>query len=696
MKLIVWHHLDLKRFSAVLILGFLVTSIHLSAANNAEVFPTPDNLKDNVAFWKRVYTQLSLKEGVIHDRDFPLIIYKRLTIGKRSGRTRSRFVRKYTREMSYKLKRLANKKPHQYTPDEENIAAMFKKHASMAELKDAYRRVRFQQGQKERFKKGLERSGKYMSYIRSIFKIYKIPERICYLPHVESSFNYKAYSRVGAAGMWQFMRSTGRRYMKIDYRIDERRDPIKATIAAAKLLRYNYEQTKSWPLAITAYNHGLVSIKRAIRVTKSRDIGVIIDKYKNRRFKFASKNFYGCFLASSEIAANAEKYFDDINYQLPFAYNEVQLKSYLRPRTLAKQLSIPESRLADMNPALRSIVFRRQLPIPKGFKLRIPHTISQEEAAGKLASLPSSVNKKATGDQHYYTVRRGDTLYRISRIFGVSTEGLIIANEISRENRIYIGQVLRIPGKDSRGKKRIVKRNKKTPTAAAPPPPDSQPKPEPPVPTPETKTKNTDSQPQNPIPSVLPLPQWMIEDRSTQVEIPYKPPSSDGEVAQALNGKKFSDAFDATLYHLDVRIISAKRHALVQVAIGETLGHYADWLSTSVRHLRRLNPRTYRLRVDQTIKIPLKHQNTFGHFNAKRLEYHMAQEEDFYNLYSVVDTKSRKLAYGDTLWSICNRDEEIPLWLLKKFNRETDLENLKVGMELTIPVVSSRNGGRGN
>lgn len=693
MKLNVRHHLNLKRLVAILIVGFLAVGIHLSAQNSKEVFPTPENLKDNVAFWKKIYTELSLKEGVIHDRDFPLIIYKQLTIGKRSGRSRSRFVRKYTREMSYKLKLMARKKPNQYNQEEKNIAAMFMKHADLSELKDAYRRVRFQQGQKDRFKQGLERSGKYMSYIRSIFKIYKIPERICYLPHVESSFNYKAYSRVGAAGMWQFMRSTGRIYMKIDYRIDERRDPINSTIAAAKLLRYNYEQTKSWPLAITAYNHGLVSIKRAVRVTKSHDIGVIIDKYKNRRFKFASKNFYGCFLAASEIAANADKYFTDIDYQLPFAYNEIQLKSYLRPRTLSTQLGIPESRLADMNPALRSIVFRRQLPIPKGFKLRIPHTISVEEAAEKLASLPKSVQKAASKDQRYYTVRRGDTLYRISRIFRVSTEDLIIVNEISRENRIYIGQVLRIPGRENRGKTQTAKKTVKKPKVTASPKPEPTP--------PQTVSPGTNPLPQ-PGPSdheapasksgVPPLPQWMLPDQLKQVEVPYKPEPSEDKEAEVLNGRKFSDAFDATLYHLDVKIISAKRQAIVQVAIGETLGHYADWLGTSVRSLRRLNPRTYHLRVDQKMRIPLRHQNSFGRFNAKRLEYHMAQEEDFYNLYSVVDTKSRKIEYGDTLWSICNRDEEIPLWLLKKFNRDTNLENLKVGMELTIPVVSSKNG----
>ena len=106
-----------------------------------------------------------------------------------------------------------------------------------------------------------------MKEIKRIFKEVGVPEELSVLPHVESSFQLQAYSSAGAAGIWQFTRSTGRLYMKVGYEVDERRDPIVAAYAAAKLLKHNYKQLKSWPLAITAYNHGVNGMKRAKKGT---------------------------------------------------------------------------------------------------------------------------------------------------------------------------------------------------------------------------------------------------------------------------------------------------------------------------------------------------------------------------------------------------------------------------------------------
>jgi membrane-bound lytic murein transglycosylase D len=342
-----------------------------------DAFVIPPNLQDNVEFWKQIYTEISLKEGVIHDRDYPIIIYRRIGIGGKTGSARRNYIKENINAVEQLLKNMAQKSPEQWTGMEQQVADLFKQYANIDEIKDAASRVRFQLGQKERFKDGLERAAAYMPFILSIFEQYKIPTRIAYLPHVESSFNTDARSRVGAAGMWQFMRGTGRIFhLKIDTKIDERCDPVKATIAAAKLLAGNYERLQSWPLAITAYNHGPESIVRAVQETGSRDLGVIIDQYQNRRFKFASKNFYGCFIAASEIALNPEKYFSDIMYHPPLKYNEIRLKSSARPKTLAKNLGISEQKLKELNPALRPIIFNRQLPIPAGYNLRIPGSIS--------------------------------------------------------------------------------------------------------------------------------------------------------------------------------------------------------------------------------------------------------------------------------------------------------------------------------
>jgi membrane-bound lytic murein transglycosylase D len=670
-------HLMTRKLLPVILLLILGFGAVWGEPVKGEVFATPDNLKDNVTFWKKIYTEVSLQEGILHDNEYPLIIYKTLTLGDRKGRSRTLFIRNYKNNTIQTLKNMVRKQPSQWTAAEQTIAALFEKYADLEQLKTAPERIRFQQGQRERYKEGLERSGAYMAYIRLMFKVYRIPARIAYLPHVESSFNIDAYSRVGAAGMWQFMRRTAALFnLKIDYRIDERRDPIKSTIAAARLLKMNYDQLKSWPLAITAYNHGLASIKRAVKETGSQDLGVIIDRYKNRRFRFASKNFYGCFLAASEIAAHAEKYFPNIKWHPPLRYYELQLENYLQPKTLEKHLGISQEQLAELNPALRSIVFRRQLPIPRGYKLRIPISLSPQEAKKKLAAVPGSEKKSAAEIQHYYTVRRGDTLYSISRRYKVSLDELGIANDISRRQRIYIGQVLRIPvrGESSR-------------VTTTPP---AEPPTLPPLVTPGTSKTSTASV------SSKTSGTSGASDASGTVSPPAKETIVKDDTVPALEkptGWESGEAFDATLYRLEVKPLTGSQYAWVTVSVEESLGLYAEWLNTSSSYLRRLNGGRHSVNLNQKVKIPLKATTSLEQFNEKRLEYHLALEEDFYSRYRVIEVKARKVRYGDTLWSISQRDEEIPIWLLKKYNREIDLQSLRVGTVLSIPVVTPRNNG---
>ena len=127
------------------------------------------------------------------------------------------------------------------------------------------------------------------------------------MPHVESSFDPYAYSKVGAAGLWQFMRSTGRRFLRIDAAVDERLDPYRATEAAAQLLSYNYRLLGSWPLAITAYNHGAEGMRRAREQLGTDDIVRIVRDYHSPTFGFASRNFYVSFLAALTVSRRIPK-----------------------------------------------------------------------------------------------------------------------------------------------------------------------------------------------------------------------------------------------------------------------------------------------------------------------------------------------------------------------------------------------------
>jgi membrane-bound lytic murein transglycosylase D len=161
--------------------------------------------------------------------------------------------------------------------------------------------IRVQQGLREKVEEGMLRARPLLPRILSILRRHKVPEELAALPMVESSFNPQARSRAGAVGIWQITPSTGRRYLSVSRHRDDRRDPIRATEAAARVLRQNYQVLGSWPLAVVAYNHGTTRVRAAREAMGSDAVEDIIFRYDGRRFGFASRNFYPSFLAALEI-----------------------------------------------------------------------------------------------------------------------------------------------------------------------------------------------------------------------------------------------------------------------------------------------------------------------------------------------------------------------------------------------------------
>src|SRR5262249_15987746 len=181
--------------------------------------------------------------------------------------------------------------------------------ATLAELRD---NVHTQLGIKERFRDGIIRSGRYLETFQGIFDHAGLPTEIALLPLVESSFENRALSNAGAAGIWQFTRGTGRLYMTVNKKVDERLNPEKATRAAVRLLSDNYAALGSWPLAITAYNHGRGGMMRAQTEGGSSDLTKVIDEYQGPLFGYASMNFYSEFLAAVDVYKNYEQYFGQL------------------------------------------------------------------------------------------------------------------------------------------------------------------------------------------------------------------------------------------------------------------------------------------------------------------------------------------------------------------------------------------------
>ena len=431
---------------AVLVFGF----IHTEAVAESDAFATYSFLQPNVDFWKSIYSEYSLNQGVIHDKRNLNVVYAVIELknpdlpgGRKINRDRIKKAKKKYKLILTKLMR--GQAPS--GEEERSVAELFGPNAKASDYRMAMRNLRCQVGQKDRFREGIIRSGAYIEEIKQIFRDFDLPEDLAYLPHVESSFNPKAYSKFGAAGVWQFTRSTGRRFMSIGYSVDERRDPIISSRAAAKLLKGNFNKLHDWPLAITAYNHGITGMLRAKR--KKGSYEKIFKEYRSRIFKFASRNFYSEFLAAREVAKNYYLYFGNLKLDVPANTTEVVLDGYASLPEIARHLKVDIQVIGNLNPALRNPVILGQKYVPKGFRLRLPGD-SGHDWNSMMAELPPELFKNFQKRSRIYTVRRGDTAGQIAKIHGVKLHDLIAANNLDSRATIYINQNLRIPLPDEK------------------------------------------------------------------------------------------------------------------------------------------------------------------------------------------------------------------------------------------------------
>jgi membrane-bound lytic murein transglycosylase D len=263
--------------------------------------------------------------------------------------------------------------------------------------------VRSQRGVKEQFILGLKLSGRYIAQMQKIFRDEGLPAELAYLPLVESSFNVRARSSVGAVGMWQFMPDTGKKFLRITDAVDERRDPIVSTRAAARLLKENHRLLGNWPLAITAYNHGTEGLLRASDTVDTQDLVEIIRRYQSPTFGFASKNFYAEFLAAVDIAQNRETYFPLLRPHPPLNLHEVEIKRSVPVQSLLKPTAVSQKDFLEWNPALSPAA----KIIPAGYRVKVPpekvdrfamtqrHTNSEVKNKGVTVANPTNARSAA-------------------------------------------------------------------------------------------------------------------------------------------------------------------------------------------------------------------------------------------------------------------------------------------------------------
>ena len=267
-------------------------------------FDVPVGLEARVQHWIDIFARYSLGEAVVHDRQHPEHVLA--VVPLRTGR-RSELLEIKERYQEL-IQQVTEVPPWGTNP----FLHLFQAPIDPRRIAAAADRIRVQLGQREVFGQSLVRSRRYLKRIRRELRQMGLPEKLAYLPHVESSFNTRARSHAGAVGLWQLMPATARPMLRVDRRVDERTHPYKATQAAGRYLQHAYETLGSWPLAITAYNYGLAGTVRAVEGVGSTDITEIIAHHDGGSFGFASRNFYAQFLAAAHLAENGGKYFPEL------------------------------------------------------------------------------------------------------------------------------------------------------------------------------------------------------------------------------------------------------------------------------------------------------------------------------------------------------------------------------------------------
>ena len=417
---------------------------HAQAADT--LMPRPPELEPDVQFWIRVYTQIDTNGGFIHDADNLAVVYDTLHFDAgASPRERQKVVERDEERISAALRRVAAANGGSLAAEDQKIRDLWGAQVTPVRLRDAADNVRFQLGQADRFRAGLIRSGAWETHIAETLANLGLPAELAVLPHVESSFNPAAYSKVGAAGLWQFMRSTGRRYMRIDSAVDDRLDPFRSTEAAAQLLAYNYRLLGTWPLALTAYNHGAEGVRRAVQELGTTDIVKIVRNYHGRTFGFASRNFYVSFLAALEVDRNPEKYFGPIERSSEARFQEVTVPAYVNIGPLAKTLKVDLSQLRALNPALLRAVWDGRRHVPKSYHLRLPSNGEKWTSEMLAARLAPGDTFAGQPEPRRYRVRGGDTLASVAEQYGLTPTALAVANRIRTSAKLRPGRTLVLP-----------------------------------------------------------------------------------------------------------------------------------------------------------------------------------------------------------------------------------------------------------
>jgi len=569
------------------------------------------------------------------------------------------------------------------------------------------------------------------------------------------------------------MRSTGRRYMRVDDAVDERLDPYRSTEAAAQLLAYNYRVLGSWPLALTAYNHGAAGMRRAKESVGTDDFVKINRTYNSRTFGFASRNFFPSFLAALTIDENPEKYFGALDRRPEQKFREVTMPAYVRLATLERALGVDREQLRVLNPAWRPTIYSGTRLVPRGYRLRLPadtaetwtaemlaakvpanelyagqvtprtHRVRKGESlaaiaqrygmtaarlaqmngmsanaslrAGRHLQLPEQLPRTLSGAApaativaaenaspspanataasaplgDFYVVRRGDSLEGISARVSVPQAELLRMNSLRNPDFLYEGQRLRIAGEPvavtaaeaavkvaaidaARGEAQregaavqVVREETTRPIGTGEP---------------------TRGRPRSA--AAVAMAAATTPDVATAV---VQAAESAREPVSAAQAEELSPALgpvSVTQGLADSIDYQVRDDGSIRVEATETLGQYADWLQIPTQKLRNVNKLKPRQPVLLGQKLNLDYSRVSREaFEQVRRDYHAKLQGEFFVQHRIAGTEVYIVRRGDSLWTMTQKFSNLPIWLLRQYNPDTDLSDLRAGTQVVMPRV---------
>ena len=691
------------------LLGFVVHAQQIESS----LFPRSVELEPAIEFWVRVYTEVDTSSGFLHDSENLAVIYAKLDFDTQE-------IEVQRQKIKDALLALASGKRTNLTTNQENILSLWPDGVSDQTLKIAVNNVRWQLGQSNAFLDGLQRSGEYRSHIDKILQNRGLPPELALLPHVESSFNPNAYSHADAAGMWQFTRLTGQRFMRIDHFIDERMDPYIAADAAMSLLEYNHSILGTWPLALTAYNHGVGGISRAVRETGTTAIEKIVSNYKGRAFGFAGRNFYAQFLAVNEVERNANLYFQDIRFAIPAKFTEVRLDSFIGARDFATSVGTTINQLQIDNPSLRNAVWQGVKRIPRGFRLKL-RTEQFPNGRDLLTKIDNDYKYPEQLSNNYYEVKRGDNLNIIATKFNTTVSEIAKVKELQTRNSIQIGQRLMLPLVESSNLNKSTESVDKIGTISI-------------------SALSNDTLPSNPVrtPSNQFLERTSSEDItlsstivnkvnvSNETTLPETNPEdlfkSPETIQENLSIASASDqplpveeqpasrpTLNSTLLSPGVEITAAANNidtediletdpanyyvdinGNIEAQASETISRLASWLDIRTWDIRRLNNMNYRDQIFIGKKVLLDfNQISIADFEISRRDYHANLQRDFFDTHQIKGSEEYEIKLNDNIDRLAQNTYSAPLWLVRQYNPNLNFNRIRVGQIVSFPLLET-------